>query len=159
MPALTLLRVNIVSSLWKIVESVILKQITQHLNKNELISCIHHGAVAGKSTQTLVAELYDQLMDNLDKNEDCALVLLDQSKAYDLVNHCILLQKLQALGFNKLTLNTMQSYLSDRTQYVHVQGFPSDRLSVGPQSVIQGSVLSCILYLVYILDSQMPFHQ
>ena len=150
--------INIVSSISKIVERVLLGQILEHLSRNKLVSHIHHGAVAGKSTQTLVSEIYDQLLENLNSEEDCVLVLLDQSKAFNLVNHEILLKKLQALGFNNKAQTLMKNYLSDRTQYVQIQGFQSEKLAVGPQSVMQGNTLSCTLYLVYILDSQMAFH-
>ena len=53
----------------------------------------------------------------------------------------------------------LENYLAEKKQYVHIGGFDSNRLDVGPQSVIQGSTLSCTLYLIYILDMSMMFHQ
>ena len=90
--------INIIPAISKMIEKVLLKQIMEHLNQNNLISHIHHGAVKQRSTQTLITEIYDQLIENLETGKEVALVLLDQSKAYDLINHRILLHKLQALG-------------------------------------------------------------
>ena len=83
--------VNVVPALSKILEWVLLKQIINHLEVNQLISHAHHRAVKGKSTQTVVIELYDRLMENLTKGDDSVLVLLDQSKAYKIVSHNIFL--------------------------------------------------------------------
>ena len=108
----------------------------EHLTRNGLICHIHHGLVCIKSTQTLITEIYDQLLENLNTGEETALILLDQSKVYDLINHPILISKLKALGIS---------------MYIY-RGADSDKLTIGPQSV------SCILYLVYVLDLQMVFH-
>ena len=76
-----------------------MKQILEHLKTNELISHNHYGAVSLKSTQTLITELYYQLLENYTTREDTALLCIDQSNAYDTVSHPILLQKLKAIGF------------------------------------------------------------
>ena len=151
--------INILSAISKLTEKVLLQQLLEHLRQNNLISHIHHGSVSHKSTQTLVSELYDQLVENLQSDNDTALVLLDQSKAYDLISHPILLKKLSALGIKGNAIKLLESYLNQRKQYVQLQGFNSDKLLIGPQSVIQGSTLSCILYLVYIIDIQVVFHE
>ena len=150
--------INIIPAISKIIEKSLLHQLMEHMNRNNLISHVHHGSVKQHSTQTLITEIYDQLVENLQKGQDTALVLLDQSKAYDLINHKILIQKLKALGIKGNSLKLIENFLTDRQQYVHLQGFDSDQLEIGPQSVIQGSTLSCYLYLVYILDIQMVFH-
>ena len=62
------------------------------------------------------------------------------------------------LGFNVKTLNILKSYLSERRQYVSVDSFDSDPFLVGPRSVTQGSTLSCILYIIYILDITSIYH-
>ena len=112
--------VNIVAALAKVTEKVLLSQIMEFLKDNNLISHIHHGSVQAKSTQTLVIEIYDQLIQNINNDQDTALVLLDQSKAYEMVPHNILLQKFKTLGFKSKALQLMTSYLSDRKQYVHL---------------------------------------
>ena len=68
------------------------------------------------------------------------------------------LQKIKILGFTQNTLNIFTNYLKDRLQYVEIDIFSSDLLLVGPTSVTQGSTLSCILYLIFIMDIMDIFH-
>ena len=126
---------------------------------NDLIHKSHHGVVEGKSTQTLVAEVHDWLLQNKTQEQDSALIILDQSKAYELVDHKILLDKMEVLGFKKQAINIMKSFLQDRKQLVQVEGKRSETLITGLWSVIQGSSLSCILYLILILDFPDIFHK
>ena len=59
---------------------------------------------------------------------------------------------MEALKFQPRTLNTIENYLSERKQYVSLNATDSDILVTGPNSVTQGSTLSCAFYLLYILD-------
>ena len=131
----------------KIIERVLLGQILSHLEKHKLIGHGHHGAMKNKSTQTLVNELHDSLLQDLREGKNTALIGLDQSKAYNIIDHDNLLGKLQIIGFRKSAINTMASYLSDRTQFMALEGKKSEKLLVGPRSVIQGSCMSTILFL------------
>ena len=151
--------INIVPSLSKVVEKSLLLQVLKYLKTNELIHHTHHGSVAGKSTQTLIQEVYDRLLTSLEEGKDSAFVQLDQSKAYDVIDHEILIKKMQHLGFNKKAINIFKSYMFERKQYVVVESFPSELLLVGPRSVTQGSTLSCMMYLLYIMDITQVFHQ
>ena len=150
--------VNIGSPISKIIERVILVQITTHMEVNNLIHPSHHGSIKSKTTQTIINEIHDRILENLSTGQDSALLILDQSKAYDLINHPILLEKLKILGFDNKSLKLIETFLSERTQYVQVEGFDSNKLLVGPQSVAQGSTMSCLLYLIYILDAPTIFH-
>ena len=89
---------------------------------------------------------------SLTEGEDVALVSIDQSKAFDLIDHQILVEKLKLIGFKDQAIQIMISFMTDRCQYVQVQAKDSDCLLVGPRSVVQGSVLSGVLYLIYMLD-------
>ena len=151
--------INLVNTISKIIERVLLSQILKYLDYNKLVGHIHHGSVRDKSTQTLVTEIYSQLVENFSQGEESVLLQLDQSKAFDVVRHDILLRKIKALGFKNNALRLMENYLSNRKQYVHISGFDSDWLDVGPQSVTQGSTLSCTLFLIFILDMNMMFHE
>ena len=150
--------INVIGALSKIIERVILKQLIEHLDSNKIVSNQHHGAVKDMSTQTLISELHDRLVDSLTKQEESALIIIDQSKAYEVVNHEILLKKLQAIGCTEQAISIFRSFLTNRKQYVQIQAHKSDKILTGPQSVIQGSSLSCALYLVYILDMPSVFH-
>ena len=97
-------------------------------------------------------------MENLTNDKDAALIVLDQSKAYDVIAHDILLGKLRLLGYTNQAITIMASFLAERKQFVQVQGSRSEVLVTGPNSVIQGSVLSSALYLIYVLDTPLIFH-
>ena len=99
------------------------------------------------------------LLSSLEGGETTAFIQLDQSKAYDVVSHHLLLLKMKALGFNRKTLNIFKNYLLDRKQYITVESFDLETLLVGPQSVTQGSMLSCVLYLIFILDITQIYHK
>ena len=150
--------INIVPTISKIVEKVLQNQMINHLDRHNLVNHRHHGALRGKLTQTLVAELYNKLLEKINLKEDTALVLMDQSKCFNLIDHQILLSKMKIIGFDEESIRLMTSYLSERKQYVSVGGNDSDKLIVGPRSVTQGSTLSCILYIIYILDLPSIFH-
>ena len=151
--------VNVVAALSKVIERVMLQQILQHLKSNGLVGHQHHGAVKGMSTQTLVTELQDLLVEDRNKGLESFLIALDQSRAYDIVSHEILIEKLEVIGFKPQAVKIMKSFLGERKQFVQVDGFRSESLLLGPQSVIQGSTLSCALYLIYILDLPEIFHE
>ena len=150
--------INIFLALSKIVEKALLKQILKHLKDEDLIMRSHHGSVQGKSTQTIVTEIHYALLQDLIHDKDSVLLVLDQSKAYNLVDHEILLRKMAAIGFDIRAIQLMKAYLSERKQYVQLQGFDSETLTVGPQSVTHGLTLSCTLYVIYILDMPTLFH-
>ena len=97
-------------------------------------------------------EVHDNLVEALKTGEDAALVLIDQSKAFDIINHKILLEKLSIISFWPQAIQIMLSFLEERRQYVQIQAAESECLLTGPRSVIQGSTLSGILYLIYMLD-------
>ena len=150
--------VNVVPAISKIIERVLLHQILDHLKENNLVPHGHHGALKGKSTQSLISEVHDILIENMANDEESALIILDQSKAYELVCHEILLKKLEVIGFKTKAVELMRNFLSERKQYVQIEGVKSDKLLIGPYSVIQGSTLSCALFLIYILDMPNIFH-
>ena len=138
---------------------MLLKQILEHMEAGELVNHAHHGAMKSKSTQTLAMELYNELLENVKNDKEIALITLDQSKAFEIVDHEILLRKMKHIGFTDTTLKTMKSYLTTRKQYVQVAGRDSEKLLVGDNSVTQGSTLSCTIYLIYVLDLPAIFHE
>ena len=150
--------INVVAALSKVIERVLLHQILQHMDSNELIEAQQHGSMRGKSTQTMVTELHDLLVEDWTNKKEGALIVLNQSKAYNCISHNILLRKLEIIGFQPQAIAIMTSFLGQRKQFVQVEGQRSEKLEIGLNSVIQGSMLSCILFLIYILDMPQIFH-
>ena len=95
----------------------------------------------------------------MENGEDAIALIIDQSLAYDLVNHSILLQKLEAIGLDQYSTKLMKSYLSQRQQSTQVESFLSDPIHIGNRSVVQGSAMSCILYLIFTLDLPTIFNE
>ena len=151
--------VNLVPSLAKIIDKIMLNQLMKHLEKNELIPHHHHGGVPHKSTATAMTTLIDSWTNSIESGKDAIALIIDQSMAYDLVDHPILLQKLDKIGLDQHSLNLMKSYLDQCQQAVYLEGQTSPILNTGPRSVVQGSGMSCILLLIFTLDLPLIFEE
>jgi hypothetical protein len=150
---------NLLPAISKLLERGYSLQLTAYLDRHQLVPAQHHGGRPKHSTTTAVATIVDHWAQLLEDNIPTAVIALDQSAAYDIICHKILLKKLRILGFNNNTLNLFRSYLEDRTQQVSVDGALSEKLHIGPMSVVQGSILSCLLFLLYTLDLPLLLHE
>ena len=112
------------------------------------------GFQKNKSTSLAVLDIYSKLIKSIENKEFSCCIFLDFAKAFDTVNHDILLSKLEHYGITGIVNDWFRSYLSLRPQKVKINGFLSDEQYI-QCGVPQGSVLGPLLFLIYIND--MPY--
>ena len=121
------------------------------INEHNLLYKYQFGFQKGKSTEMALIILLDKISEALDRGEYVIGVFLDFSKAFDTVDHTILLQKLDKYGIRGIPLNWFKDYLSDRSQFVTYNACQSKHQTI-KCGVPQGSILGPLLFLIYIND-------
>ena len=143
--------ISLLPSISKIFEKVILLQLIEYLVINNIIHKNQYGFRKNHSTELAALHLVDDIYYKMDANELPLSVYIDLSKAFDSLDHKILLSKLQFYGITGSTLSLLTSYLSNRRQCTKYNTTVSDFLSM-KQGVPQGSILGPLLFLIYIND-------
>ena len=139
---------SIVSKIW---EKAIYEQLSQFLAHHNLFYELMSGFRHSFSTGTCLIHLTDYMKSEQDRGNLIGMVFLDLQKAFDTVDHNILLQKLEALGLRKPAANWFKAYLFDKQQCVDIGGIISTSAKV-ICGVPQGSVLGPLLVLIYVND-------
>lgn len=135
----------------KLVEQIILKRLNAFLSDNNIISEKQNGFQKGKSTHSSLINVYEHILSNLDERNKARILLLDFRKAFDLVNHDLLLSKLEAIGVIGTPLLLFKNYLFNRMQCVKINNVESEFKEI-KYGVPQGSLLGPVLFLIFIND-------
>ena len=144
--------INILEPCSKILEKYLSSTITNHMRRNNLLYENHNGSIPGRSTAKTIVSLQHKILSNKDKGNTVALVALDQSAYYDVVNHGILKNKMEHIGIRGKSLKVMSSLLSNRRQRTSINTHLSPSRYNIDAGVLQGSSASGTCALIYTLD-------
>ena len=135
----------------KLIERVVFNQLYEYLNSNNLLTESQSGFRPMFSTETALLEAMNEWLWNIDDSLLNGVIFLDLKKAFDTMDHAILLGKLKLCGVSSQSLNWFQSYLSDRKQQTFIDGVQSDFCNI-TCGIPQGSILGPLLFTIYIND-------
>ena len=141
--------VSILINIEKVFEKCLNRQLVE--NFATIISPFLSAYCSGYSCEAVLLLLIESWRQDLDKGRTVGSVMLDLSKAFDLIPHNLLLDKLKAYGLSTQSLNLIKDYLSGRRQRVKVANAKSDTVKIN-RGVPQGSVLGPLFFNIFLND-------
>lgn len=143
--------ISLLPSISKIFERLLHDQLYEYFETHGIFDDSQYGFRQRRSTELAAAQLVNTIRQNNSKGRKTIGIFLDLSKAFDTINHNILISKLHMYGLSKKSVNLIASYLYSRRQYIDINGTCS---SIRPllTGVPQGSILGPLLFIIYLND-------
>ena len=135
----------------KIFEKLMHDQLQMYINKCNLTYKFQSGFRSNFSTDTCLSYMHDKILKGFDRGEYTGMVLIDLQKAFDTIDHDILIKKLKHIGMSENAISWIKSYLKNRLTYVDIENQKSSHENV-TCGVPQGSILGPLLFLLYVND-------
>ena len=152
--------ISLTSSICRVMESIVLDKIVEHLENEKLFSQNQHGFLRKKGTISCMHECLDSWIDSFERGYSIDILYIDIAKAFDSISHVKLIARLQRVGIQGLLLKWLTTWLTRRTQAVKIGDTLSSFRKVR-SGVPQGSVLGPLLFIIYMstLDEHLKFCQ
>ena len=142
---------SLLPAISKVFEKAAHIQLSNYFTQNKLFHHSQYGFREDPSTELAALELVDRIHLDLDKRKYPIAIYMDLSKAFDTLDHNILLNKLKYYGVKNTELSWFQSYLTERSQYVEINSHTSNVLTIST-GVPQRSILGPLIFLIYMKD-------
>ena len=153
--------ISLLITLSKLLEKIMHTQLYGYLEHNHLLYPSQYGFQTRRSCEQAITELVSYILQSKNHNEHCASIFLDLSKAFDTLDHSILLRKLERYGVRGSTLDWFASYLKDWSLVAKITTGPNQTVKSDSYDIAygaaQGSCLGPLLFIIFMNDlHQLP---